>query len=263
MLGSSDALHLSAAIGAVAVIIGSSERLAAPGLLSDGALASWPVSSTSIPLLARGFFQRSIGQLLVYPLVLCIVAACLACAILLTVRPSSPFNSVAAGVIAVTYILLAVRSRFGSDGADQMTIIVFLSLALAFGIGQGRAYVVVLWFLAAQACLAYFTAGVAKLVSPWWRSGAALPGILSTRAYGHPWAGRMLARHRSVATAMSWSVILLECAFPLSLLGVQPLTYLLLISGVLFHIGAAVLMHLDTFLWAFIATYPAIIFCAS
>ncbi|MGW2661987.1 HTTM domain-containing protein [Nocardia tengchongensis] len=263
MFASSDVLYLSAAIGSVAVIIGSLERLATPQLLADGALAGWRVSSTSIPLLTRRSFQGSVGRLLVYPRVLGLVAACVACAVLLVLRPSWPVNAVAAGVIATTYILLSMRSRFGGDGADQMTIVVFASLALAFGIGQERGEVIVLWFLAAQVCLAYFTAGVAKLVSPVWRSGAALPEILATRAYGHPRAAKILARHRLVAAAMCWSVILLECSFPLALLGIRPLTYLLVISGALLHIGTAILMRLNTFLWAFLATYPAVIFCAT
>ncbi|MEV0064224.1 hypothetical protein [Nocardia sp. NPDC050718] len=263
MLSSTDALHLSAAIGSVAVIIGSLERLATPRLLADGALASWPVSATSFPLLTTKSFQRSVGQLLVYPRVLGLVAACLASGILLVLRPSSALNVVAAAVIAVTYILLGIRSRFGGDGADQMTVIVFAALALAFGVGQARADEIVLWFLTAQACLAYFTAGVAKLAGPLWRSGAALPEVLATQSYGHPWAGRVLARHRGVAVAMCWSVIALECAFPLVLLGIPALTYALLIGGALLHLGTAFVMRLTTFFWAFVATYPAIIFCAT
>ncbi|WP_433672768.1 hypothetical protein ACQP06_15060 [Nocardia sp. CA-136227] len=263
MFAPSDALYLSAVIGSVAVVIGSSERLAAPRLLADGALAGWPVSATSIPLLTRRSFQSSVGRLLVYPRVLGLIAASLACAVLLVLHPSSTLNALAATVIAATYILLSMRSRFGGDGADQMTIVVFVALALAFAVGQERAEVVVLWFIAAQVCLAYFTAGVAKLVSPVWRSGTALPEILATRAYGHRRAAKILARHRTAAAAMCWSVILLECGFPLVLLGIGPLTYLLVISGALLHIGTAILMRLNTFLWAFLATYPAVIFCAT
>ncbi|MFE4457180.1 HTTM domain-containing protein [Nocardia tengchongensis] len=263
MLATSDALYLSAAIGSVAVIIGSLERLAAPRLLADGALAGWPVSATSIPLLTRRSFQGTVGPLLEYPRVLGLIAACLASAVLLVLHPSSALNALAATVIAATYILLSMRSRFGGDGADQMTIILFVSLAVAFVIGQERAEVIVLWFITAQVCLAYFTAGVAKLVSPVWRSGAALPEILATRAYGHRPVAKILARHRTTAAAMCWSVILLECSFPLVLLGIGPLTYLLVISGALLHVSTAILMRLNTFLWAFLATYPAVIFCTT
>ena len=48
---------------------------------------------------------------------------------------------------------------------------------------------------------------------------------------------------------------------PHPLVGSQP-SLALLIGGASFHIGAAILMRLNTFLWAFVATYHAIIFCA-
>ena len=67
---------------------------------------------------------------------------------------------------------------------------------------------------------------------------------------------------KAATTSTSWKVTSGHVSTAAHRFPTQSLTYLLLISGVLFHIGAAVLMHLDTFLWAFIATYPAIIFCA-
>jgi hypothetical protein len=34
------------------------------------------------------------------------------------------------------------------------------------------------------------------------------------------------------------------------------------VLGILFHVANAVIMGLNTFVWAFVATYPAILFCA-
>jgi hypothetical protein len=263
VLTSSATLHLTASVGSVSVIIGSVERLARPRLLDDGALASWSVASTSAPFLAGRRFQRTVGLVLVYPRILVLIAVCLSCAVLLALGGVSPgVDALAASVIAATYVLLSMRSRFGGDGADQMSLVTFAALALAFGIGYQQADVLVLWFLTAQACLAYFTAGVAKLVSSSWRSGTALPEILATHAYGHPWGAKILSRRPHVSQSLCWSVILLECAFPLVLLGIDRLTYGLLVGGALFHLGTAILMRLNTFLWAFVATYPAILFCA-
>jgi hypothetical protein len=56
---------------------------------------------------------------------------------------------------------------------------------LALGVG----------FIAAQALLAYSTSGIAKLVSPVWRDGTGLVGILSTIDHGTPALGQWLARH--------------------------------------------------------------------
>lgn len=165
--------------------------------------------------------------------------------------------------VVPAHLLLGMRSRFGGDGADQMTVITFTVLALAFAFGQQRAAVLVLWFVTAQTCLAYLTAGVAKLVSAQWRSGTALGEILATGVYGHPWAAAVLARRTRLAAAACWSVIVLECTFPAVLIGVRPLTWALLAGAALFHVGTAILMRLNTFLWAFVATYPAVLYCAS
>ena len=88
-----------------------------------------------------------------------------------------------------------------------------------------------------------------------------MPGIAATEIYGDALASRVLAAHASTATALGWSVIALETAFPLALLG-TPLTAMLLAGGLAFHVGGAVFMRLNTFLWAFVATYPAILFSA-
>jgi hypothetical protein len=34
------------------------------------------------------------------------------------------------------------------------------------------------------------------------------------------------------------------------------------VLGILFHVANAVIMGLNTFVWAFVETYPAILFCA-
>ncbi|MFF2008546.1 hypothetical protein ACFVWY_05665 [Streptomyces sp. NPDC058195] len=169
---------------------------------------------------------------------------------------------VSAALVAVTSLLLARRSPYGTDGADQMTLIIFVAASLAEMIGTPRARELFLWFVAAQACLAYITAGVAKSVSPVWRDGRALPGILGTNSYGHRRIGQVLACHQRTAWILGWATIVLECVFPSALLGFQPLTYVLLAAMLSFHVAAAFLMRLNTFFWAFTATYPSILFCA-
>lgn len=262
MLTSTVALHLSAALGSVAVIIGSLETLARPRLLADTALTSWVIARTRTPWLSSKFLQGTLGQLLAYPRVFALIVLRLACAVLLIIGVSS-VNALAASVVAATFVLTSMRSHYGTDGADEMSFLIFASLALAFWFGSEQAQVLALWFLALQACLAYFTAGVAKLVSSEWRRGEAIKGILGTEMYGQPWAASVLSRHSGLATVMCWSAIAFECSFPLVLLGVKPLTYALLIGGAVFHIGTAIVMRLNTFLWAFVATYPAIAFCVA
>ena len=228
--------------------------------MADGALAAWPVFQSTRRWLGKPAFAATAGRLLAYPRVLGVVGlrALAAGAALSGWRP---LLAPACGIVAVTSLLLVLRSRFGTDGADELLFLIFVAAAIAYGVGDPGAREVVLWFLAGQACLAYLTAGVAKAISPAWRAGRALPGIFGTTAYGHPRAGTLLGRHCLLARAGGWSVIVLETSFPLVLLGVPPLTYALLLGTTTFHLGAAWLMRLNTFLWAFVATYPAVLAC--
>ncbi len=60
------------------------------------------------------------------------------------------------------------RKPFGDDGADQMTNIVSITVVLCAIVGSSSSFLssVGLIFIASQAALAYFTAGIAKLWSP-------------------------------------------------------------------------------------------------
>jgi hypothetical protein len=170
--------------------------------------------------------------------------------------------SVSVLVVAATSIFLSIRSPYGTDGADQLLLIIFVAAALASIVGTTIAQGLFLWFVTLQACLAYAIAGVAKLWSPAWRRGDALPGILGTSNYGDRRFGPLLSRHPVACRWLGWSVIALECSFPLVLLGIPLVTYSLVGALATFHVGALFLMRLNTFLWAFAATYPSVIFCS-
>jgi hypothetical protein len=60
----------------------------------------------------------------------------------------------------------------------------------------------------------------------------------------------------------AWCVILWETTFPIAILAPNRVRWVLLGLGACFHIGVAVGMGLNTFLWAFVATYPAVEYCA-
>jgi hypothetical protein len=152
-------------------------------------------------------------------------------------------------------------SPFGLDGSDQMATIIFVNLALARLLPTSLASSAFLWVIALQGCLAYFTAGFAKLVSVPWRSGDAIAGISATRIYGPGIARLILADRPVLSVLLCWSVILTECVFPLCLVVPRPLALLMLAGGTLFHLAAGVTMGLNTFFWSFVATYPAIFWC--
>lgn len=161
-------------------------------------------------------------------------------------------------LLATQLYLLLREAGFGLDGADVITLIV--CGAAWIGTVPSRDPVVAragLWFVAAQACLAYFKAGHAKIVGSRWRSGEALIAILSTRL-GHPVLAKALRARPRLSQLLCWSVLLWELAFPLVLLAPARWALALLASGVLFHASVAAIMGINTFLWAFPATYGAL-----
>jgi hypothetical protein len=71
--------------------------------------------------------------------------------------------------------------------------------------------------IAAQLLLSYAVAGAAKAVSPAWRSGDAITGMMSTIDFGVPKFGRFLRDNPPLARALCWSVIVFECGAVLAI----------------------------------------------
>lgn len=169
--------------------------------------------------------------------------------------------SLAIALLVANTFVFTWRREYGDDGSDQMSTIVLVTLLLTVGphstpflAGAG------LVFIAAQACLSYAAAGLAKLVSPTWRSGEAIYRIFNTATYGMEPVARFLEHRRWLNVALCWSVILIESLFPLCLLLPAPWSWLFLAWGFAFHLQCAAIMGLNSFLWAFVATYPAILY---
>lgn len=260
LLTPSEALALVERVGAVAVLISSLEMLARPGLYADAGLLSWRAEQLRARWLCHGAFARMLDVAFRPPAVLWIAGlrAAAAAAVVASPRPAG----VLVGAVAATCLLLMLRDTYGNDGADQLGLIVFTAATIAHLRPAPAVVVAVLWFIAVQGCLGYFTSGVAKLAGPRWRNGTGLAGVFETETYGARSVAGVMRAHPALALAASWVVIVGESAFPLALVAPEPVAMGLLAFGLTFHLGAAMVMGLNTFLWAFPATYPAIWFCA-
>ena len=143
-----------------------------------------------------------------------------------------------------------------------MQVIIFASL-VAFYLSP--IFIVkqfVIFFICFQVLLSYFTSGFAKFVSPVWRNGSAISGILNTISYGVRPVARILVNNANLSKLICWSVIIFECAFPLLVFtGVKP-TIIFITTGVVFHLSIALSMRLNSFFWSFVATYPAVLYFA-
>ena len=113
-------------------------------------------------------------------------------------------------------------------------------------------------YLGLQLTLSYAVAGGVKLINPDWRSGRALADVFRFSAYPVSEALRGWADRPRVMRAMSWAVIGLELAFPLSLATQPTLIAALALAG-LFHLANACLFGLNRFFWTWLAVYPAIV----
>ncbi|WP_341359139.1 hypothetical protein V5H98_15570 [Georgenia sp. M64] len=175
-----------------------------------------------------------------------------------------PVAGWAAGLTCVL-AALAIKGRrvTAGDGAEQISVIVLLatSLALAPVAGEPALNVVAL-FVGAMSVLSYVTAGLAKAVSSTWRSGAAIAIIMGSTAYGQPRVAALLDGRPYLGVLLARSTVAFECAFPLVLLAPLPVALALLGVGLMFHLGTAVTMGLNTFVWAFVGTYPAVLVLA-
>jgi hypothetical protein len=255
------ALALVERIGAVAILISSLEMMVRPELFASEGLLSWKAAQLRSRWLTHGPIAIGLDVLFHAPGVLWLVGLrSLASAVVIV----SDFPSgVAIGVVVLSTLLLMLRTPYGNDGADQIGLITFSAAALAHLRPTTKVIVAVLWFVTLQSCLAYLTSGIAKLAGSRWRDGTGLVGILATKTYGMRVLADALRRHRGVALVASWIVILGETLFPAVLIAPPSMILGFMVWGVVFHLGSAAVMGLNTFLWAFPATYPAIWYCAN
>ena len=84
--------------------------------------------------------------------------------------------------------------------------------------------------------------------------------LLLTDAWGSAWAAGLVRRVKPLGRALSVTIVAAEVCFPFVLLLPVELAALALLAGVTFHALVAAVMGINTFLWIFPATYPAVIF---
>jgi hypothetical protein len=161
-------------------------------------------------------------------------------------------------------MLLRWRGAF-NGGSDFMTLIVLTGMLIAQCMAQAGdpelGWRAGLWYISLQTVTSYFMSGWVKLLQPQWRSGEALVVFLNGAIYGPLPAGHLLSRPL-LARAAAWAFIVWECCFPLAFIG--PLTALFFCAtAVVFHFLVFWFFGLNRFFWAWLATFPAILGCAS
>jgi hypothetical protein len=193
-----------------------------------------------------------------------LLALRLMAAVALPFSTSSAISAIICIFLALSTALVCLRWRGTyNGGSDYMTLLILLALSLAFSATTHRfAASAALGYIAVQSTLSYFVAGVAKIRHREWRSGEALAQLLGSSLYGLPQLARDASAHRGFCRVAAWAVLLFECGFPFVLLG-QWFCLALLAVGLLFHLANVYALGLNRFFWAWLASYPAILYVAS
>lgn len=242
----------------------SLEGLASIKHFGAGRIFDWTVLRTRAPSFVDGVSAVLLDRLMMKRGVSFVFFARLAAAAYLAISVLANRGALmAATVVLAASLYLNVRAPYGLDGSDQMSALLFVAITISqLGARSPSIAVVCLWFLAVQGCLSYASAGIAKLASPVWRRGHAIHLIIDTEGYGSALPARMARCHPNTARAITWGTILFECMFVGALFLGPTGAFILAIWAALFHIATALVMGLNTFVWAFLAVHPAIIYCA-
>lgn len=253
------ALRWTEILFALSLVIQTVEYLRMSHATATQGLWSWPIQRLDIPTpWVRRFldicFQPFCHQMHLW-------IRCVSAGILIFIGGS--FGLIVFLFIGNLLILIRWRGAF-NGGSDFLTLVVLTGLLIAYGVGSGgdadlgaRAG---LWYVCIQSVTSYFMSGTVKLLRPEWRSGRAMIIFLNAAIYG-PLPPRHWLSQRFWAVIGSWAFILWECAFPLALLSPMHAVGFCVIAS-LFHFLVFWFFGLNRFFWAWIASFPAIIWCA-
>lgn len=229
---------------ALSVLLQTIELWRLRGTVTDDGIWPWPVLRADFDGFP-GWVRRGLDLALAYPNFLGLLALQAAASLALF------WWLGAAPVLVLSTVLVSLRWRGAfNGGSDYMTVTVLLALAVAALVDRPLATLACLWYVALQCCLSYFVAGVVKLSRANWRNGRALSAFTG---------GRLSPRR---AARWSWAVIGFQSAFPLALL-VAGLAPVFVLGAVGFHLGNFYFFGLNRFFWAWLATYPALFYCAA
>jgi hypothetical protein len=257
-------LRCSEIFVAVGSSITAAELLTLDVALRDDGLLSWRVQSLTHPRITRLLATLGIDRCFRYPEVLGLIGTRLLAALLLiaaicchwSVRPEL-------FVLTLVTLLFTLRSPQGNDGADRMGLIILVTGSLADVIHTPVAYSTALLFIAAQGALSYGTSGGLKVRQTGWTNGDFVTDVLATSSFGNRDLLRLFQAHLFLRKWCGRFVAYGDCLLALAPLLPPLACSMVLIFGVALHTGIARILGLNTFLWAFVATYPAMIFVST
>jgi hypothetical protein len=170
------------------------------------------------------------------------------------------------GFLFVGNLLILIRWRGAfNGGSDFLTLVVLTGLLISQVVGVWGdvqlGWQAGFWYIAIQAITSYFMSGAVKLLRREWRNGSAMTIFLNGAIYG-PLSVTHPLRNKWLALIGSWGFIVWEILFPLSLLDPR-LAAVFCAVAALFHFLVFWFFGLNRFFWAWMCSFPAIIWCSA
>ena len=231
-------------------------------LLTLDRVGSWPIQREEVP--SRPVWVRRVLDHIVqgpgYVVLLCVR---LGIALALLAGWVSPLLAV---LLFATSVILLFRWRGAfNGGSDFMTLVCVTGLLIAqlvahFTDNPALGWRAGLWYVTVYVVSSYFVSGWVKLLRPEWRNGHAMTVFLDGGVYG-PLAAQSIYRRPRVAALVSWTFTVWEGCFPLALVDVR-IAWFMCLTAPVFHYLVYWYFGLNRFFWAWLATYPAVLYCA-
>lgn len=260
-------VELTTRLIGVSVAVSAVEWLAARRAFADDAVLGWPLLRQRSRLSGDGPVARTLGMLFCSPGFAALQIARLLAGLALVLAVAHPVARPAALFVATVAACLTNLRQFGVGviGGDRMRLVVLGALTLRELAPESElAARAALWFIAGQCALAYGTSGLLKWWrTPEWRNGTALGLLLRDEFMGDRRLADWLTAHPGVSRTATQGVLALEVFFPLALFGGTPVAAGFVMGTFLMHLGIGHFMGLAPFLWAFLASYPAVLFVSA
>lgn len=229
-----------------------------PAMQKDG-MWIWSIQRQDIP----SPWMRQLLDTLFTPKLFSILLSARLLALISLVTHGS--NLLSIGFLFASNIAILIRWRGAfNGGSDFMTLVVltglFMAQIVSYFSDPELGWRAGFWYITLQSISSYFLSGSVKLLRTEWRNGSAMTIFLNSAIHGPLSAGHWL-RKPWLAALGAWAFILWECAAPLALLDAR-LALIFCKIAALFHFLVFWYFGLNRFFWAWLATFPAIVWCA-
>jgi hypothetical protein len=242
---------------AIGVAVSSCELLYIRDELRDNGWLSWRLHRLSHPRMARVASRIGSEILFRYPGVLVLLGARLSAAVVLIGIVISKRSSLSVLIVlTLTSLLFTLRCPQGNDGSDQMSLVALSALTLGAAVGTS-------FGIEAQSALSYATSGILKVGETGWRNGEFVTEILKTSTFGNRSVLQLVEQNAWLGQVLGCSVAIGDCVLGSAVFLPPGACLAVLTFGLFLHIGIAAVLGLNTFLWSFVGTYPAVLWVSA